>query len=364
METITYKHIHKSLKINNLNYSDKQSLLLLSQIYLDDKQPFLQKIGDFLLHWLDDSDIIEITTSGTTGTPKKILVKKQFMVNSSLSTGEFLNLKENNTALLALPVDFIAGKMMLVRAIILGLSIDIVKPCSSPLANIDKNYDFIALTPMQAIHSIEYLHKVRKIILGGAPISLELEEKLQKIPTEIYATYGMTETVSHIAMRKISEKNTKPIYKAMPNVSFSQDKRNCLVINCEKVSDTQIITNDYVSLISSTEFEWKGRYDNIINSGGIKIFPENIEHQLSKYIEDPFFIWHEYDDILGQKAVLIIESAKEKYFDLLEKLTKNKNFKKYEIPKKIYFLENFSYTENGKIQRAESIKLLLNTKNN
>ena len=127
METITYKHIHKSLKINNLNYSDKQSLLLLSQIYLDDKQPFLQKIGDFLLHWLDDSDIIEMTTSGTTGSPKKILVKKQFMVNSSLSTGEFLNLKENNSALLALPADFIAGKMMLVRAIILGLSIDIVK---------------------------------------------------------------------------------------------------------------------------------------------------------------------------------------------------------------------------------------------
>ncbi|MDO4880621.1 MAG: AMP-binding protein [Capnocytophaga sp.] len=360
MESITFKYINKSFKINDLCFSNKQELQKKAQSFLEEKQLYLQKIGEFLLHWLDDNDTIELATSGTTGVPKKIRIKKQFMVNSSLLTGEFLQLKEKDTALLALPADFIAGKMMLVRAMVLGLSLDTVIPSSIPLVNINKNYDFIALTPMQALYSLSELHLVKKIILGGAPITAELEEKLQKIPTQIYATYGMTETVSHIAMRKISQQTTKPIYTAMPYVYFEKDERNCLIINCEKVSEEQIITNDYVHLFSETQFEWKGRYDNIINSGGVKIFPEKVEFHLSKIIKSPFFIWYEKDDILGQKVILFVEGKEEQNVNLLQKIREEKELNKYEIPKKIYYLEKFSYTLSGKIQRNESVKILLN----
>lgn len=358
MNKITYKDINSSLKINGFpcNYD---RLKTIGITYIKEGQPYMKKVGDFLLKWLDNRDYIEVTTSGTTGIPKKIQVKKQAMVNSALITAQYLNLKEGNTALCCLPTDFIAGKMMVIRAIVLGLELDFIAPSSKPMTLTNKNYDFVAMTPMQVSNSLQDLHRIKKMILGGSPISNDLEQKLrQETHCQIYVSYGMTETVSHVAMRKIEPHTNTKIYTAMPHVSFEQDDRDCLIINCYKVADKPIITNDVVQLIDERHFQWKGRYDNVINSGGFKIFPESAEAKLAKHIKDKFFIWNESDEILGEKAVLFIESDEKKYANLLEKLHEDKTLLRYEIPKNVYFLPKFAMTYTGKMQREETAKLL------
>lgn len=359
MDKITYRTINSALKINGFS-CDYDRLRIIGITYIKEGYPYMKQIGNFLLSWLDNKDYIDISTSGTTGVPRAVQIKKQHMVNSALATGKYLNLKEGNTALCCLPASFIAGRMMIVRAIILGLEIDFIEPSSIPMKLTNKSYDFVAMTPMQASKSIEELHRIKKLILGGSPISNDLEEKLQSVDCQVYASYGMTETVSHIAIRKVNNrKKEKKTYKAMPHVSFEQDNRNCLVINCFKVSDKPIITNDVVELIDETEFEWKGRYDNVINSGGFKIFPENIETKLIGYIKNRYFIWHENDPILGQKAVLLIEGKEDKYPNLLEKLQEDRKLLRYEIPKNVYFVPKFILTETGKTKREETANLVI-----
>lgn len=357
MNKITYETIHPQLKINGF-YCDKERLRIMGVIYIKEGSPYMKKIGNFLLNWIDNKDSIEVTTSGTTGIPQKVWVKKQHMVNSALATAKYLNLKAGNTALCCLPADFIAGKMMIVRAMVLGLDLECVEPTSMPMLQTPKSFDFVAMTPMQASKSLDELWRIKKLILGGSAISEDLEEKLQKAPCQVYATYGMTETVSHVAIRKVNNRKTsKKTYKAMPHVSFEQDERNCLVINCFKVADHEVITNDVVELLSETEFIWQGRFDNVINSGGFKIFPESIESKLVGHIKDRFFIWHEKDEILGERAVLFIEGKEENYPNLIEKLQKDKHLLRYEIPKRVYFLPKFEKTDTGKIQRKQTAKL-------
>ncbi len=354
MNKITYKDIHSSLKINGFS-CDYDRLRIIGITYIKEGYPYMKRIGDFLLSWLDNKDYITVTSSGTTGLPRVSRVKKQHMVNSALITAKYLNLKEGNTALCCLPADFIAGKMMIVRALVLGLEIDFTEPSSIPMKLTNKEYDFAAMTPMQASKSLNELHRIKKLILGGSPITNDLEEKLKNVDCKVYATYGMTETVSHIAIRKIG-KNESQTYKAMPHVSFEQDERNCLVINCYKVSDSPIVTNDVVKLVNELEFEWKGRYDNVINSGGFKIFPESIEAKLVKHIKNKYFVWHEPDEVLGQKAVLFVESTQDKYPNLLNDLQKDKTLLRYEIPKNVYFVPKFALTQTGKIQREETVR--------
>lgn len=354
MKKFSYKDVHSELKINGFS-CDRQRLTNIGIVYIKEGYPYMKRIGDFLLNWLDEKDYIELTTSGTTGLPRMVQVKKQHMVNSALLTGEYLGLKAGDKALCCLPADFIAGKMMIVRAIVLGLHIDFIEPSSIPMKFTDKIYDFGTMTPMQASKSLSELHRVKKLILGGSPISQDLEEKLQTINSEIYASYGMTETVSHIAIRKIG-KNESPFYRAMPHSSFEQDERNCLIINCFKVSDKQIITNDIVKLYNELEFQWLGRYDNIINSAGFKVSPESVEPKLEKYIKGKYFIGKELDPILDEKAVLFIEGKEEKYENLLENLQNDRHILRYEIPKNIYFVDKFITTNTGKVQREETAK--------
>lgn len=358
MHKLTYKDIHKSLKINGF-CCDYDRLRIIGITYIREGYPYMKKIGEFLLEWLNNKDYIEVTTSGTTGIPRCIQIKKQHMVNSAVITGKYLGLKEKNTALCCLPADFIAGKMMIVRAIVLGLEIDFIEPSARPMQSHTKNYDFVAMTPMQAEKSLNELNRIKKLILGGAAISESLEEALQNTSCQVYSSYGMTETVSHIAMRRVNHPR-EISYRAMPHTSFEQDERNCLVINCFKVSNQPIITNDVVELINELEFIWKGRLDNVINSGGFKIFPESIEAKLVPHIKEPYFVWHQPDTILGQKAVLLVQGKEENYPNLLENLHNDTHLLRYEIPKNVYFLPEFLTTPTGKIQREETAKLIQN----
>ena len=341
----TYHNVHNSFKLNGFHFN-REHLLRVAYSFIKEGEDFEKPIGEFLLDWFDDRTYIDLQTSGTTGVPKTIRTSKQAMVESAIATGDFFNLRPGNKALQCLPVKYIAGKLMFVRAFILGLDMDFVAPSANPLENkSDVKYDFIAMVPLQAKNSLKELKNVKKLIIGGSMISKALEKELSKLPTKVYETYGMTETITHIAARELGEK----VFTVLPDITISYDYRNCLVIHAPRISDDLIVTNDIVELTNEKQFKFIGRYDNIINSGGIKLIPEQIEEKLSGKIPARFFVTGKPDEKLGEKLVLVIEGDNQKIdeavFDALDK---------YEKPKEVLFIPKFKRTENGKILRKET----------
>lgn len=353
-------NIHPKFKLNGEGF-ERNRLLNLATRYANEGESYEYEIGTFLLDWLNNEDFVEVKTSGSTGVPKQIKVKKQAMVNSAKSTGRFFDLPAETTALLCLPVNYIAGKMMLVRAIVLGWNLDTPPPKSNPLDHIYKRYDFCAMTPFQLDNSLSRMHLIKKLIVGGGVLSFHIQNLVQGIETKIYETYGMTETVSHIAARRINGKKEKtwPIpFKVFQKIGISVDTRDCLVINAPYISEKPIVTNDIVELITYRKFILKGRIDNVINSGGIKIHPEEIEKKLEKILFRRFFITSLPDDSLGEKIVLFLEAefSEDTLKILQEKINTIGILHKYEIPKKIYFVEKFEETHSGKINRMNTLK--------
>ena len=358
-----YKKVHLKFKLNNCTHTF-EDLKEVAYNFIKEGLPFEQAIGEFLLDWLDDNDFIEVKTSGSTGKPKLIRIKKLAMVNSAFATGDFLNLKPGDKALYCLPSDYVAGKMMLVRAIILGLELDLTQPTSQPIFDYEKHYDFAAMVPMQLEKVFGYCNNIKTIIVGGTAVSNRLNTAVQNVKSNIYETYGMTETVTHIALKKLNnfeslqegttKQFVKPHFKVLPNVKISQDDRHCLIIKAPKLSEETIVTNDIVKLYSETEFEWLGRYDNVINSGGIKLFPEQIEVKLQNKINSRFFIASIPHEILSEQVVLVVESDS----SYLDNSVFN-NLDKYEIPKHIYNVSQFIETSSGKVQRKKTFEIVL-----
>ncbi len=364
MDIFSTLQIHKNFIINK-HALDREGLKRFAYNFTQEGEVYEQDAGAFLLDWLSEKDHIIVQTSGSTGKPKKIKVLKQHMINSAKATGKFFKSEEETTALLCLSANYIAGKMMLVRAMVLGWKIDIVPPKTNPLDTIYKQYDFCAMVPLQLDNSLNRLHLIKKLIVGGAPVSEHLKGLVQGLKTKVFETYGMTETVSHIAARRINpkKKDKKDAYffRALPNISLSLDERNCLVIKAPQLNDKTIVTNDVVILKTYKKFLWKGRYDNVINSGGVKLYPEEIETKLQVLIDHRFFISGIPDDILGEKLVLIIERIHDEiaYQTIQEAIHTLKTLSKYEIPKEIYFLDQFIETHNAKVQRAKTVALVL-----
>ncbi|MCK5816210.1 MAG: AMP-binding protein [Flavobacteriaceae bacterium] len=343
--------VHPNFYLNGNSFSNKNELLCFSK-------EISEELFLFVSDFLNEEDTIKLQTSGSTGTPKVIEVRKEFMLNSALATSVFFNLKENSTALLCMNPKFIGAKMMLVRAMLLGWKLDIITPSLNPLKEVNKTYDFCAMVPMQVFGSLEELHKIKTLIIGGGTVSFDLKKALQKVPTHCFSTYGMTETVSHIAVRRITNEELRiENYSVFPNIIISKDKRNCLIITAPKIASEEIQTNDIVEIISDSEFKWLGRYDSIINSGGIKLIPEQIEEKLSEIIEQRFFISSLPDTILGEKVVLIVE-GKENDDVILNKVKNLKSLSKYEVPKEVYFIPQFIETETKKIQRKKTLDLV------
>lgn len=352
---------HPDFRLNGLYYTN-DDLAAVAYSLIKEGEPYEGQAGNFLLDWLNDKEYIEVKTSGSTGPPKRISIKKQHMVNSARATGKYFDLGPRTTALHCLPVNFIAGKMMLVRAMLLGWKLDLELPKANPLDRIFKIYDFCAMTPFQLDNSLSRLHLIKKLIVGGGAVSSNLRNLVQGIGTEVYETYGMTETVSHIAARRVNSKENKgeePLpFTTLPNVKIDVDERNCLVIEAPKLTEDTLVTNDVVELISDNSFIWKGRIDNLINSGGVKLHPEEIEAKLAPIIAHRFFITSLPDPALGEKLVLMVESQfSEVALNNLEREIKAcRKLGKFEIPKKIYFVEKFEETPNGKIHRANTLK--------
>lgn len=345
----THQNVHNKFKLNGIHLN-KEDLCRVAYSFIKEGEEFEKPVGMFLLDWFDDKSYIEMFTSGTTGEPKTIRVEKQAMVNSALSTGDFFDLKPGDKVLHCLPVKYVAGKMMFVRGFILGLEIEFVAPSSNPLERIEEIFDFAALVPLQAQYSFNHLKKIKKIIIGGAKITKPLEEKLRTLPLEIYETYGMTETITHIAAKRIGEES----FTVFPNVMLSLDDNDCLLIKAPSISSEIIETKDVVTMVSENKFIWLGRFDNVVNSGGIKLIPEQIEEKLTTRIPTRYFVIGQTDPVLGEKLVLVVEgipyTIEDNVFDVLDK---------YEKPKEIHFVKHFEETATGKIIRKATMDKFL-----
>jgi O-succinylbenzoic acid--CoA ligase len=323
--------------------------------FITQEQSRIDAVHQFIEEWNSDSKTIKVLTSGSTGAPKEIELSKEAMLASAKMTCDFLGLNKTNSALLCLSMDTIAGKMMVVRSLFLGMQLIVTDVKSNPLDNLNIDFDFTAMVPMQIEKTIEHASSVlkenQKIIIGGGPISNQLESHIQQQAPTFYHTYGMTETITHVAMRNISNKDRS--FKALPGVRF-ETINNCLVINANHVGITGLKTTDVVEKQSDTAFIWKGRSDFVINSGGIKLHPEEIEHKLESLIPSLFFCAGIQDDQFGQKHVICIESkrfsiSKEDFKRILEP---------FSIPKEIYWFSSFSYTKSDKIDRLKTLKTI------
>lgn len=339
-----------SIQLNGIRYD-----LAKAKLKIKERLPAWESdIFLFLVEWFSISENVSIQTSGSTGAPKIILKPKSALRNSAQMTGEFFQFQPHQTALLCLPAKYIAGKMMLVRAIIWQLDLRYIEPLID--LQIPKTpIHFGAMTPQQVERNLEKLDLISQLIIGGAPISSSLEKSILNINPTCFATYGMTETVSHIALRKIEPGNEN--YNILPRITVSTDARKCLVIDAPSLLDEKITTNDLVAIITPNSFQWLGRVDHVINSGGVKISPEIVERSISNYLSKPFFIAGIEDSQWGQRVTLLIESAE---FDLGPLKSQLKEaLSKFENPTSIHFLPQFARTGNGKIQRKETLRLLL-----
>ncbi|MCF6349631.1 MAG: AMP-binding protein [Flavobacteriaceae bacterium] len=342
--------LHKNFKINSKSFNTVASLLFYIKENEVASYPFLEQ-------WFTTKNYITVQTSGSTGKPKQLKILKKHMVNSAIATGNYFGLDKKTTALLCLSPNYIAGKMMLVRALVLGWQLDIVAPKSNPLDKKKEHYDFCAMVPMQVLASLNDLYKIKQLIVGGGAVSNNVLEKLQTLKTKVFATYGMTETVTHIAIKKLNHCDLKKSnFEILLDIKISKDKRGCLVIDAPKITSEQVITNDLVVLVGQKSFKWLGRFDHIINSGGIKILPEQVEEQLSKIMNIQFFIASEKDEVLGEKVVLIVEGIEIE--NLKSKIENLKSLSRFKKPKNIYYVNKFIRTSTAKIDRNKNIELL------
>lgn len=338
--------IHPKFKLNGCIHT-KESLLREAEKICQSNEEHLLQFGQLIIEWFNEKDYLTLHTSGTTGTPKEIHIKKKAICISAEATVQFFDVTEGSTALLCMSTAFVGGKLMFIRALLFGWELDVVKPTARPLAGIDKYYNFVAMVPMQVENSLDELNHVEKLIIGGAKVNANLVKVLSTKQTQVYETYGMTETITHIAAKKINES----FFTVLPHATITVDDRGCLVIDAPQINPNKLVTNDLVNLLDSNKFEWIGRWDNVINSGGVKLFPEKIEEKLATSIPHRFFIAGKKDDYFGTIVVLVIES--EPY-----ELPKNifATLEKYEQPKEIQFVLKFKETASGKIVRQKNIK--------
>ena len=326
----------------------------------------------FIDEWNNDSAYVEVKTSGSTGEPKRMLVEKRRMLNSARITCDFLGLKPGDTALLCMSTDYIAGKMMVVRSIERGLKLIEVEPCGHPLdikhltLNIKHSqfsifnfqFDFAAMVPMQVYNSLqvpeekERLMAIRHLIIGGGAIDEAMEAELRTFPHAVWSTYGMTETLSHIALRRISGPEASEWYMPFPTVKLSTTDEGCLVIDAPEVCAQTLTTNDIVELKSDGKFRIRGRKDNVICSGGIKIQIEEVEQILKRYMRVPYIISKRKDEKFGEIVVLLTEGDTAEAQTICEQV-----LPKYHQPKVYLHVNQIPLTETGKPARKRAEEL-------
>jgi O-succinylbenzoic acid--CoA ligase len=334
---------------------DKDALLNLAKLVLSNEEsPKFQKdVWKFIQHWFDDKTLITVYTSGSTGKPSEKKIPKRWMQSSAKATGKALGLHAGQSALLCISAQHIGGMMMIVRSLELGMNLIIQDPSRMP--DTYAQMDFTAMVPLQVKSLLEEgndLSKFGTLIIGGAPIDSKTEAKLRSIQTPVFATFGMTETVSHVALRRLSGKLATNVFQTLPGIKVSKDKDERLVIEIAQMDNMSLLSNDLVEIIDDTHFVWKGRVDNIINSGALKINPESLESELAKALKIPFFIHKEEDETYGDVAVICLE-GEEINEDVLEEAFQSVSDSRRR-PKIAYLIPKFIWTSNGKLRRGQT----------
>lgn len=317
----------------------------------------MMSLDEFLAEWNNDSDYVHVQTSGSTGAPKPMLVEKRRMLNSARITCDFLGLREGDTALLCMSLDYIAGKMMVVRSLERRLQLITVAPSGHPLADLSPQLSalsFAAMVPMQVYNALqvpaecERLKQIRHLIIGGGAIDDALAAALKSFPHHVWSTYGMTETLSHIALRKLNGPDASDYYTPFPSVKVSLNDESCLVINAPEVCSERLVTNDIAEL-SEGRFRILGRKDNVICSGGIKIQTEQVERQLRPYLSQPYLITKRPDEKFGEVVVLLTEGPVDEAHAVCERI-----LPKYFQPKAYLHVDKIPLTETGKPARKQA----------
>ncbi|WP_333491151.1 cobyric acid synthase [Bacteroides eggerthii] len=317
--------------------------------------PALWDLYLFLNEWFDASPVITVHTSGSTGVPKELVVRKDRMMQSARLTCEFLNLQAGDTALLCMNLRYIGAMMMVVRSLVAGLNL-VVRPASGhPLSDVEVPLKFAAMVPLQVYNTLRVpaerkrLEHTDILIIGGGAVDDSLEAELKTIPIAAYSTYGMTETLSHIALRRLNGEAASKCYYPFPSVELSLSAENTLIVKAPLICDDVLQTNDIACLCSDGGFTIAGRKDNVINSGGIKIQAEEMENRLQPFIPVPFAVTAVPDPCLGQALTLLI-AGKPDIKELENKL--QAVLETYYRPKHIFITELIPQTENGKIDRT------------
>lgn len=320
-----------------------------------------REIWLFIQLFIDNSiDSFINKTSGSTGIPKEIKILKKHAIASAKKTISYFQLQKNDRLHVCMHAKYIGAKMMIVRALVGEMQLSYSEPKADALIHINSPIDFCACVPLQLVHLLEKNNLgnsfIKTLLVGGGAIDEKIKYQLQHHTTKYYQSFGMTETISHIALQQITM-NAKS-YEVLEGINISTKENSCLIIDAADIGVHQLLTNDMIDLIDDKNFIWLGRFDNMINSGGIKINPELIEQKIQHLITPPFIISSLPDSKLGNKLILIIESKTDviNKDDLFKQM--QQCIDKYEVPKEIYFLQQFIYTETNKIKRNETTDLV------
>lgn len=347
-----------------------QSLISRNTV-IPEELTFIQQVLTLIRKWNSGQEIFDIKTSGSTGIPRKILFNRDQLIASARQTGDFFKLKEGETLFCCLPLDHVAGFMMIIRGLVLKMNIYLSKPSGNPLTESDLSVksDFGAFTNLQMIRMLEekpeklfFLNEMKAIIIGGGKTTQRLSELLVPVTTPVYETFGMTETLTHIALKRLNGDQPEDFFRLLPGITARTDQRSCLVIRSEVSKGLEIITNDIVSLNNDGTFKWLGRYDLVVNSGGIKLQLDRIEDKIcavfhEKMLNLQFFLFKNEDEILGERLEMAIE--KDNNFPIKPDEIKDillKKLESVEIPKRIYILPTFKRTSLGKTDRLNTIR--------
>lgn len=317
-------------------------------------------LEEFMADWHSPSPTILVHTSGSTGKPKPLLVEKKRMEASARLTCEVLALKPGDSALLCMPLDYIAGKMMVVRSIVGKLNLVCVEPSGHPLKGLNEAPVFAAMVPMQVYNSLKVdeerrlLCGIKHLIIGGGAVSKEMAAELHTLPNAVWSTYGMTETLSHIALRRLNENEASEWYEPFESVDVALNDEGCLMINAPLVCSKTLITNDIAEIApDGRHFRIRGRKDNVICSGGIKMQIEEIEAKLHPHVNVPFIITKRKDEKFGETVVMLAET---KDIDMLKAVCQER-LSKYEQPHYYIYTNSIPTTETGKPARAKAMEM-------
>lgn len=345
--------------------------------------PYTHRVLQFCQQWLRGQETFTLHTSGSTGQPKAISLTRTQMITSAHWTGQALGLRPGDRALVCLAVDYIAGMMMLVRGFELGLCLTVVEPGSRPLAAFPPGTQFActAMVPLQVQetlqgtpHEAAMLDTMRGVLIGGAPVSMRLEERLQQVRAPLYHTYGMTETVSHIALRRLNGPQRSDCFRPFAGVQLGLDARGCLTITAPVTRGETLVTNDLVTLLPDGSFRWLGRIDNVMNSGGVKVHTEKVERALEAwlghyqhglYAARRFFVGPLAHARLGQAVVAVIEGEADMTdgpeatrLNTVLHAQRPPTLTPYETPRRVFFVPQFLETPTGKVDRHATLQRL------